>query len=314
LQTGYTVVIGNHDVLSALCGSNDDNLRAIENYLGAQVMSRGNELTVASNDNDVCRKFQSLMDLFVTAHAERPLSIEMVNSLLNGAGAEETQALFESYITIPQSGKRVYPKTVKQAELIAKLRDHDILFCLGPAGTGKTYIAIAEALRLVLSREVRKIVLTRPVVEAGESLGFLPGDLEQKIDPYLKPLQDAMENLLTPEIQRRMEESGMIEIAPLAYMRGRSLHNSVILLDEAQNTTREQMRMFLTRLGEGSRAIITGDPTQIDLPRKSESGLLDAVRVLRNIPEIAILSFDSKDVVRNPLVKKIVQAYEQENP
>ena len=176
----------------------------------------------------------------------------------------------------------------------------------------KTYIAVAEALKLVLSHQVRKIVLTRPVMEAGENLGFLPGDLEQKIHPYLRPLYDAMESLVPQEIIRKMQDSNMIEAAPLAYMRGRSLNNSIILLDEAQNTTREQMKMFLTRLGQGSRAIITGDPAQTDLPHRMESGLVHAARLLRNIPEIAIVHLENKDVVRNSLVKKIIQEYEQE--
>jgi phosphate starvation-inducible PhoH-like protein len=311
LETGYTVVIGDHETLSLICGSNDDNLRIIEDYVGAPVVTRGNELTVASADNEICRKFQCLMDTCLSS--DQPLSGEMISCLIAGIERNQTSLFTDSCIHIPQGLKRVFPKTVKQAELIASLHTHDIVFCLGPAGTGKTFLAVAEALKLVLSRQVKKIVLTRPVVEAGENLGFLPGDLEEKINPYLKPLQDAMESLVPAEIIRRLEDSGMIEIAPLAYMRGRSLNNSVIILDEAQNTTREQMRMFLTRLGEGSKAFITGDPTQTDLPRKTESGLVDAVRVLRNIPEIAILSLDSKDVVRNPLVKKIVQAYEQEN-
>ena len=172
---------------------------------------------------------------------------------------------------------------------------------------------MASALSLVLSRTVRKLVLTRPVVEAGESLGFLPGDLEQKISPYLRPLYDAMESLVSPETVRKLEDSRMIEIAPLAYMRGRSLDNCAVILDEAQNTTKEQMKMFLTRLGEGSRAIITGDPTQVDLPTRAESGLSHAVRVLAGIPDIGIIALDNRDVVRSPLVKKIVQAYEQQN-
>jgi phosphate starvation-inducible PhoH-like protein len=313
LETGYTVVIGDHETLSLICGSNDDNLRLIEEYVGAPVVTRGNELTVASTDGDICRKFQSLMDTCVSASADQPLSKDLLSCLIEGIDRNQTAFFTDSCIHIPQGLKRVYPKSVKQAELIASLHAHDIVFCLGPAGTGKTFLAVAEALKLVLSRQVKKIVLTRPVVEAGENLGFLPGDLEEKINPYLKPLQDAMETLVPAEIIRKLGDSGMIEIAPLAYMRGRSLNNAVIILDEAQNTTREQMRMFLTRLGEGSKAFITGDPTQTDLPRKTESGLMDAVRVLRNIPEIAILSLDSKDVMRNPLVKKIVQAYEQEN-
>lgn len=299
-------------MLSVLCGVNDGNLRAIETYLGATVVTRGNELTIASSDAEICRKFQTLVDKIISEDGYNDTSPEMINAVIAGLESDIQSSFFDSFIQIPHGTKRIYPKSVKQAELIKHLQKNDIVFCLGPAGTGKTFLSVAEALRMVLSRQVRKIVLTRPVVEAGESLGYLPGDLEQKINPYLRPLYDAMEYLVSPETLRRMEESRMIEIAPLAYMRGRSLDNAVILLDEAQNTTKEQMKMFLTRLGEGSRAIITGDPTQVDLPSRTESGLVHAIRVLRNVPEIAIIQFGNVDVVRNPLVKKIVQAYEQE--
>jgi phosphate starvation-inducible PhoH-like protein len=191
------------------------------------------------------------------------------------------------------------------------MRSCDISFCVGPAGTGKTYLAIAEALRLVLSKKMRKLVLTRPVVEAGENLGFLPGDLTQKINPYLRPLYDAMESLIPFELIRRMEENHAIEIAPLAYMRGRSLNDCVVILDEAQNTTREQMKMFLTRIGEGARAVITGDVTQIDLPKRVESGLLQAVEILSGVEGIYFAFLHTSDVVRNPLIKKIIQAYDE---
>ena len=312
MDTGYTIVVGDQATLAVLCGVNDGNLRAIEDYLGASVVTRGNELTIASSDAETCRKFQNLVDTILSNdHLNYP-SPDMINSVIAGLQSDSETEFFSSCIEIPHSTRRIFPKSVKQAELIQRLRSHDVVFCIGPAGTGKTFLAIAEALKQVLSRRVRKIVLTRPVVEAGENLGFLPGDLEQKINPYLRPLYDAMESLVPPETLRRMEESSMIEIAPLAYMRGRSLENSVIILDEAQNTTKEQMKMFLTRLGEGSRIIITGDPTQVDLPSRVESGLSHAARVLRNVPEIAIIQLDTTDVVRNSLVKKIVQAYEQE--
>lgn len=299
-------------MLSVLCGVNDENLRAIEGYLGATVITRGNELTIASSDAEKCRKFQNLVDTILQDERLNCPSPDMIASVIAGLESKLESSFIDSCIDIPHSTRRIFPKSVGQAELITRLRAHEIVFCLGPAGTGKTFLAIAEALKLVLSRRVRKIVLTRPVVEAGESLGFLPGDLEQKINPYLRPLYDAMESLVSPETLRRMEDSSMIEVAPLAYMRGRSLENAVIILDEAQNTTREQMKMFLTRLGQGSRAIITGDPTQIDLQGRQESGLTHATRVLRNVPEIAIIQLENADVVRNALVKKIVQAYEQE--
>ena len=312
MDTGYTIVVGDQATLAVLCGVNDGNLRAIEDYLGASVVTRGNELTIASSDAETCRKFQNLVDTILSNDRLNYPSPDMINSVIAGLQSDSEAEFFSSCIEIPHSTRRIFPKSVRQAELIQRLRSHDVVFCIGPAGTGKTFLAIAEALKQVLSRRVRKIVLTRPVVEAGENLGFLPGDLEQKINPYLRPLYDAMESLVPPETLRRMEESSMIEIAPLAYMRGRSLENSVIILDEAQNTTKEQMKMFLTRLGEGSRIIITGDPTQVDLPSRVESGLSHAARVLRNVPEIAIIQLDTTDVVRNSLVKKIEQAYEQE--
>ena len=211
---------------------------------------------------------------------------------------------------IPGGVKKVYPKTKNQGTLINLLRNKDMVFCTGPAGSGKTYLMIAEALRLLLSHEKRAIVLTRPVVEAGESLGYLPGDLEQKINPYLRPLFDSINDLIPSNYVKKLLESGMIEAAPLAYMRGRTLQDSVIILDEAQNTTREQMKMFLTRMGEGSKVFITGDITQIDLPARIPSGLVHALEILNAIPEIGMVSMEAEDVVRNPLVKKIVQAYE----
>ena len=214
-------------------------------------------------------------------------------------------------IVIPGAVRKVYPRTGNQLRLVQAMRSCDLVFCTGPAGSGKTFLMMAEALRLVLSGKLRSLILTRPVVEAGESLGYLPGDLEQKINPYLRPLFDVMNVLLPPGSGKKLMERGVVEVAPLAYMRGRTLSNSVILLDEAQNTTREQMKMFLTRMGEGSKVFVTGDITQIDLPRRTPSGLVHCLRILKGIPEIGMMAMECGDVVRNELVKKIVQAYEE---
>jgi phosphate starvation-inducible PhoH-like protein len=226
------------------------------------------------------------------------------------AADESSDPMRESLIHIPQGFKNVFPRGKAQAAYIQGMRNADVCFCVGPAGTGKTFLAIAEALRLVLARKIRRLVLTRPVVEAGESLGFLPGDLAQKINPYLRPLYDAMEALIPYDVLRRMEDERIIEIAPLAYMRGRSLSNCFIILDEAQNTSKEQMKMFLTRIGEGARAVITGDTTQIDLPKRLDSGLLHALAVLKEVREIHFSYLHTADVVRHPLIKKIIQAYD----
>ena len=320
MDDSITIVLDNRDVLSGVCGVNDGNLKVIEGTLGGRIAARGNEIRLEGTDDNGVRRFKSLMDNLITLvqGGENP-SPEYIRALVNsvdltasgeGAGQEDTP--IEAFIHIPNGFRRVYPRSRNQAAYIRGMVQNDISFGIGPAGTGKTFLAIAHALSLVLSKKIRKLVLTRPVVEAGESLGFLPGDLAQKINPYLRPLYDAMEALIPFDMIHRMEETRAIEIAPLAYMRGRSLNDCVVILDEAQNTTREQMKMFLTRIGEGGRAVITGDITQVDLPRRGDSGLLDAARRLAGIEGLYFSYLHTVDVVRNPLVKKIIQAYEEQ--
>ena len=307
MDESITIVLDDRDILSGVCGANDGNLKVIEGSLGGRIAARGNEIRLEGVDDNGVRRFKILMDSLITLvqEGETP-SPEYVKAMVgSGVSAED-----ETIIHIPHGFGRVYPRSVNQAAYIRGMRNNDICFGIGPAGTGKTYLAVAQALSLVQSKKMRKLVLTRPVVEAGESLGFLPGDLAQKINPYLRPLYDAMESLVPFDIVRRLEETRAIEIAPLAYMRGRSLNNCMVILDEAQNTTREQMKMFLTRIGEGGRAVITGDITQIDLPRRGESGLLDAISLLSGIEGLNFSYLHTVDVVRNPLVKKIIQAYE----
>ena len=309
-EEGATIAIDSGDLLSAVCGANDGNLRAIEDSLGGRVTARGNEIRIEGAGESGARMFRALVDgLIALAREGSAPDPEQVRALAGSLSAEgDAQGAF---IQIPHAFRRVYPKSPGQAAYIAGMRACELAFCVGPAGTGKTFLAVAEALRLVLSKKIRKIVLARPVVEAGESLGFLPGDLAQKISPYLRPLYDSMEALVPMETIRRLEDSGALEIAPLAYMRGRTLRDCAAILDEAQNATREQMKMFLTRLGPGARAVVSGDATQIDLRRPSESGLAHAVRILRGIEGAHFSFLGDADVARGPLVARIIKAYDE---
>jgi len=338
MDESVTIVLDSGDLLSGICGANDGNLKIMEDSLGGRIAARGNEIRLEGADENGVQRFKTLMDslISVVRDGEMP-SPEYVGALaeleplaeLKQRAAEDplspdgmSDSLRDAVIQIPHGFRRVYPRGKGQAAYIQGMRACDITFCVGPAGTGKTYLAVAEALRLVLSKKLRKLILTRPVVEAGENLGFLPGDLAQKINPYLRPLYDAMESMIPYEIIHRMEDNRTIEIAPLAYMRGRSLNDCVVILDEAQNTTKEQMKMFLTRIGIGAKAVITGDVTQIDLPRRysrqcgsngSESGLLHAVEILKKVDGIYFSFLHTVDVVRNPLIKKIIQAYDEKD-
>lgn len=308
----YTIIIPQSEVLHRICGTNDSNLSLIENFLGVSVFARGNELSVNSEDKETTENFRFIIDRIsdeFSVNESTGTDREIIQSVLN---TEVPGKISDISVSIPGAFKRIYPETKGQADLILAMRSSDLIFALGPAGSGKTYFAAAEALRLLLCHKVSSIVITRPVVEAGESLGYLPGDLQEKINPYIKPLYDAMNSILPRETIKKLNDNNLIETAPLAYMRGRTLKNCAVILDEAQNTTPEQMKMFLTRMGENSKVFITGDPTQVDLPPRIQSGLVHSTKILNNIKGISIVELTSTDVVRNPLVKQIIQAYENE--
>lgn len=312
----YTIVVPDTDLLYKVCGSNDSNLRLIEEYLGTPIFIRGNELSIQSEDEQINQKFKHIIDRILdeTSEGMEPCS-DMVNSILqtsSDVSLQDEKAFFnQAVIKVPGGIKTIFPKTKAQAKLIHSMRKSSLVFASGPAGSGKTFLVVAEALSQLLSQKKKSLILTRPIVEAGESLGFLPGDFEQKINPYLRPLFDSLETLLPREALRKMLESGIIEIAPLAYMRGRTLSDCIIILDEAQNTTVQQMKMFLTRIGENSRIFVTGDATQSDLPKRIPSGLVNALEILKDIDDISICHLSEEDIVRSPLVRKIIQAYEK---
>ena len=310
MDSAYTIVVPDADVLSCVCGTNDSNLKLIEEHLGVPIFTRGNELSVDEEDPVVREKFRFIIDRILDEiESGDEDGKNIIASVLN---TKTSLDISHSAISIPGGFRKIYPRSDNQARYIDMLRSFDMVICTGAAGSGKTFLAVAEALKMLLSHNTSKLVVTRPVVEAGESLGYLPGDLEQKLHPYLRPFYDAMESLVPRETVRRLVESGAVETAPLAYMRGRTLEASVVILDEAQNTTREQMKMFLTRMGEGSKLVITGDPSQSDIRGRSESGLVHAVSLIRMIDGIGTVEFSADEVVRHSLVQKIINAYERQ--
>lgn len=304
--------------LQSLCGPFDDNIKLLERRLGTEISRRDNRFRLTGKPHCVKAAAAILRQLYVETAPVRGVIRDIDPEQVHLAVAE-SRVLEQSDEHVPDYGKSVNiktkrgvvkPRTPNQAQYIAHILDHDITFGIGPAGTGKTYLAVAAAVDALERQEIRRILLTRPAVEAGEKLGFLPGDLSQKVDPYLRPLYDALFEMLGFEKVEKLIERNVIEVAPLAYMRGRTLNDAFIILDESQNTTIEQMKMFLTRIGFNSKAVITGDVTQIDLPRNTKSGLRHAIEVLAEVDEISFNFFHSEDVVRHPVVARIVNAYE----
>ena len=300
--------------LIAVFGSFDENIRRIEDALGVSIVNRGNELKIVGDPENVDKAARTLEGLLTIAARGEVIDEQRVRYLLTlvqEGNDDQVNRIAKDVVCISAKGKPIKAKTVGQQNYMKAIQKNTITIGVGPAGTGKTYLAVAAAVAAFRERQVNRIILTRPAVEAGERLGFLPGDLQNKVDPYLRPLYDALFDMLGAETFQKYQERGSIEVAPLAYMRGRTLDDSFIILDEAQNTTREQMKMFLTRLGFGSKIVITGDVTQIDLPDDKVSGLKDAVRVLENVKDIAICRLTSADVVRHALVQEIINAYEK---
>ncbi|WP_397327885.1 PhoH family protein [Paenibacillus arenilitoris] len=296
----------------AVFGPQDKYLRLVQEQAEASIASRDAEIVISGNAEEVDsleQLYSVLLQLVRGGYTPSERDVTYAFELARSMQAEELLDLFKKEITTTYRGKPIRVKTIGQRHYVKTIKKLDIVFGIGPAGTGKTYLAVVLAVAALKEGSVKRIVLTRPAVEAGENLGFLPGDLQEKVDPYLRPLYDALHDVLGPEQTVKAIERGMIEIAPLAYMRGRTLDDAFIILDEAQNTTPEQMKMFLTRLGFGSKMVITGDVTQIDLPRGKSSGLIEAQRILRDIEEIGIIQFSEQDVVRHSLVQKIIVAY-----
>ncbi|WP_072417678.1 MULTISPECIES: PhoH family protein [unclassified Ruminococcus] len=297
-----------------LFGSYDENINTLQKQYNVTVVNRGGEIRITGDEDNVTKAVKAVETLLTLSHKGERISdqnLRYVFSLVEEDLQDELNKLSDDGICVTLGGKIVKPKTLGQKKYTDAIRNNTVVLGVGPAGTGKTYLAVAMAVKAFRAHEVNRIILTRPAVEAGEKLGFLPGDLQTKVDPYLRPLYDALFEMLGAENFQKQLERGSIEVAPLAYMRGRTLDDSFIILDEAQNTTPEQMKMFLTRLGFGSKAVITGDVTQIDLPDARRSGLIEAMKVLKNVPDISINRFTEKDVVRHRLVQDIIKAYEK---
>ncbi len=308
------VELKNDRETQALFGKHDQHLRRIEQGLGVTVVSRGNTLKISGEEAPVAQAVKLFEDLLVIARSGVPLRKDDVDYGLRAVQDTrliDMRQVYQERIEVPSKRRFVIPRTAGQKAYVDAIRAHDIVFGIGPAGTGKTYLAMALAVDHLVKGEVSRIVLTRPAVEAGERLGYLPGDLQEKINPYLRPLYDALYDMMEIDAIQRYINRGIIEVAPLAYMRGRTLSDAFIILDEAQNTKPEQMKMFLTRMGEGSRMVVTGDITQIDLPRSYESGLVQAARILSDTPGVKFCKFGKEDVVRHKLVQRVVEAYEK---
>ncbi|MFY9284725.1 MAG: PhoH family protein [Miniphocaeibacter sp.] len=313
-NTKFEFEVTNQEFVNILFDNLEEKIKLIEKELNVKLSLYGNGVKIVGNNNYASAAYNLLIELYELFEKDGNITEQQIRYLINMIKKGKngiSQTLLNYIICTTARGKPIKPKTLGQKQYIDYILNNDIVFGVGPAGTGKTYLAMAMAIRAFKNNEVDRIVLTRPAVEAGESLGFLPGDLQEKIDPYLRPIYDALFEILGYEQYLKLVEKGLIEVAPLAYMRGRTLDNAYIVLDEAQNTTNEQMKMFLTRIGYGSKAIITGDITQIDLPRGKKSGLKNASNILRNIEGIAFMDFESTDIVRHPLVQKIINAYEK---
>lgn len=312
-NTPIQVSFPSNQLLQELCGRHDANLQMVEDRLGVQLVAKGNVVAIFGGPdaaNKAKRVLEDLYELLRQGLSISPAQVEAALRMVDGlieTGKRQSDVVAAHSINTPE--KRVVPRSGVQRRYVQSLLNTTLVFGIGPAGTGKTFLAAAAAVQLLMQKKVKKLILTRPIVEAGEKLGFLPGTFEEKIDPYLRPLFDALDDTLGREKWMKMRDSGMIEIAPLAYMRGRTLTDAVMLLDEAQNTTPMQMKMFLTRLGEGSRVFVTGDMSQCDLPRGMRNGLKDAVEALDGLRDIDIIRFADGDVVRHPLVSTIVSAY-----
>ncbi|MEG0396563.1 MAG: PhoH family protein [Oscillospiraceae bacterium] len=308
------IVVDSIDTALALFGSCDDNIRLIEKEFNVTAVYRGNEIKLTGDEQAIEHATKALDAMLMLYKNGTPLEEQTVRyciSLAGSGNSDKAKDLTGDFLVLTSKGRPVRPKTLGQKEYINAISKSPITFGVGPAGTGKTYLAVAMAVKAFKAHEVMRIVLTRPAVEAGEKLGFLPGDLQDKVDPYLRPLYDALFDMLGQENFQKLFEKQLIEVAPLAYMRGRTLDDAFIILDEAQNTSPEQMKMFLTRMGVGSKVVVTGDITQIDLPDKSRSGLVDALKVLKEVEGIQRVYFTEKDVVRHRLVQEIIKAYDK---